>query len=148
MSLDVYLEYPIETADKRPVVPLREDGTIKHLTIEEWQARFPDREPLVMIESDTNTVYTANITHNLTVMASEAGLYEVLWRPDENGIEVAEQLIEPLKWGLIELVSKPEYYRQFNPQNGWGTYGLLVKFVSDYWMACMEYPQAKVRTWR
>ena len=27
------------------------------------------------------TVYCANITHNLNVMAGKAGIYEALWRP-------------------------------------------------------------------
>jgi hypothetical protein len=26
-------------------------------------------------------LYSANVTHNLTIMAHEAGLYLVLWRP-------------------------------------------------------------------
>ena len=41
-------------------------------------------------------VFDANITHNLTDMANAAGIYGVVWRPEENGIDCAEQLIAPL----------------------------------------------------
>jgi hypothetical protein len=93
-------------------------------------------------------VYQDNITHNLNKMADKAGLYEALWRPDENGITHAHQLIPILEKGLAELRSKPEFYEQFNPENGWGTYVGLVKFVRDYLEACKENPDAEVCVWR
>ncbi len=41
-------------------------------------------------------VHDQNITHNLTDMAEEAGIYGVVWRPEENGIEHARDLVGPL----------------------------------------------------
>jgi hypothetical protein len=35
------------------------------------------------------SVFERNITHNLNRMADEAGIYGVIWRPEENGIETA-----------------------------------------------------------
>lgn len=64
-------------------------------------------------------IYSANCTHNLNTMAENCGLYTFLWRPDEVGITKANQLIEPLTVGLELLKSNPEYYKQFNPSNGW-----------------------------
>ena len=61
-------------------------------------------------------------------MADEAGLYEALWRPEE-WLQVSQDLIHPLAWGLAELVRSPEKYKQFNPENGWGSYEGLVRFV-------------------
>lgn len=81
-------------------------------------------------------IYSANITHNLTKMADAAGLYEPLWRPDEIGIIKAYQLLEPLSRGLESLKANPDYYRTFNPENGWGSYEGLVKFVEKYLEAC------------
>ena len=49
---------------------------------------------------DGDEVYSRNITHNLNKMAEAAGIYTVLWRPDENGITKAHQCIEPLRTGL------------------------------------------------
>jgi hypothetical protein len=93
-------------------------------------------------------VYTANITHNLSKMAAEAGIYKALWRPEEIGITTAKQLIEPLRVGLALLRAEPQRFRAFNPENGWGTYDGLVAFVDAYLQACEENPDATVDVWR
>lgn len=90
-------------------------------------------------------VYSANITHNLGHMASEAGIYEALWRPEEIGITRAEQLIEPLTKGLLLLKSDPVRFQSLDSPNGWGTYKHFVPFVERYLEACQEFPDAEVR---
>ena len=92
-------------------------------------------------------VYDANITHNLNKMASEAGIYKELWRPEEVGITKAGQLIKPLQEGLALLKSDPERFKHLNPENGWGSYEGLVEFVEKYLEACVESPDAEVSTW-
>ena len=67
-------------------------------------------------------VYSANITHNLTAMAEEAGIYKHLWRPEELGIVHAGELIEPLQNGLDLMREDPQRFIQHNPENGWGSY--------------------------
>lgn len=89
-------------------------------------------------------VFEKNITHNLAPMARAAGLYDCLWRPQENGIAWAAQLIEPLQAGLKRLLDEPPRYMQLNPENGWGNYENLVKFVELYLAACIEHPDASV----
>ena len=89
-------------------------------------------------------VYWANITHNLTDMAFEAGIYLHLWRPEEIGITKAEQVVGWLILGLNLLKSDPEYYKQFDSPNGWGTYENFVPFVEKYLQACIENPDADV----
>lgn len=89
-------------------------------------------------------VYSRNITHNLTAMAREAGLYEALWRPEENGIHKAWQLIEVLREGLNTLLMDPPKFKAHNPSNGWGDYDGLVDFVQQYLAACERNPQADV----
>ena len=146
MSLDVYLQFEgmQNLADDR-VVPIREDGQNKLITRAEWYERYPNREPVCIdTRLDNNEVFSANITHNLGKMAGRAGIYEYLWRPDEFGIEVAEDLIEPLRVGLARLRADPEAYRELNPSNGWGCYEGLVEFVERYLDACQEWPDAKV----
>jgi hypothetical protein len=93
-------------------------------------------------------VYSRNITHNLNKMATEAGIYEPLWRPEEVGITHAHQLIAPLTEGLMKLKADPEHYEKFNAPNGWGTYEHFVPFVEDYLNACIENPNAEVRACR
>ena len=92
--------------------------------------------------------YSANITHNLGAMASEAGIYELLWRPDEIGVTTAAELIDPLRAGLHRLVERPTHFEQFNAPNGWGLYKNFVPFVAKYLEACVANPGAKVEVSR
>ena len=141
MSLDVYLgrrnpdfiEWEVKKA-----ASIAEAGEMKGLIpiIEQY---YEDRKP-----SETNQIYWANITHNLNRMAKAAGIYEVLWRPDEAGYTHAQQLIEPLKEGLEKLKADPKHFEQFNASNGWGLYGHFVPFVERYLEACIINPDAEV----
>ena len=150
MSLDVYLTLKgVQNLPSNPVIFIREDGELKEISREEWDRRFPNREPvLAELSSDDDTVYTANITHNLGKMAEDAGIYQYLWRPGELDIKYAKQLIEPLRVGLELLESDPARLEKFNPANGWGDYDGLVRFVKKYLAACEEYPEAEVSVWR
>jgi len=148
MSLDIYLTLPDALFADDPVAPrifIREGGSTKEITRAEWDARFPEREPVTVTEESREThVYHANITHNLTRMATEAGLYESLWRPDENRLTHARDLIELLRAGLRRLREAPLTFQQFNPSNGWGTYEGLCTFVVNYLAACEAHPEAEV----
>lgn len=93
-------------------------------------------------------VYEANITHNLGKMADAAGLYKPLWRPEEMGITKAGELIGPLTLGLAALKADPDYFKQFKPANGWGTYTGLCMFVESYLAACEANPDATIRVSR
>jgi hypothetical protein len=96
------------------------------------------------------SVYTANITHNLGKMASEVHLkngltlYNILWRPDEHGFTHAGQIVDSLHEGMVALITDPDHYRKFNPENGWGTYEGLVEFVKNYYQGCIENMQAEL----
>jgi len=94
------------------------------------------------------TVYDANITHNLNTMARAAGLYEALWRPDEIGITKARQLVEPLTKGLAWLKEHRTEAETHNAPNGWGLYEHFVPFVEKYLAACQAHPEATVDVWR
>ena len=117
MSLDVYLSHPIPTVKKGTGVFIRENDNTRELTIDEVKERYPESD-VQEVEYETDEVYSANITHNLNTMASQAGIYEHLWRPDEIGITKAKELIDPLREGLHKLKSEPEMYKAFNPSNG------------------------------
>lgn len=93
-------------------------------------------------------IYDVNITHNLTKMADEAGIYKHLWRPEEIGIKTADQLIEPLERGLKDLKSNPDHFKQFEPTNLWGTYAGFVNFVEQYLHECKTNPDAEISVWR
>ena len=87
-------------------------------------------------------VFNSNITHNLTEMAREAGIYYACWRPEDARIKTAEELIPVLEKGLSKLKADPTYFKQFNAPNGWGLYEHFVPFVEEYLKACKKYPDA------
>lgn len=146
MSLDVYLTLKgTNNSHSGSGIFVREGGQTKETSRAEWDKKFPEREPLVIDNQDSeDEVYTANITHNLNRMADEAGIYKHLWRPDEISISKAGQLIDPLCEGLALLESDPEHFRKLNPSNGWGDYDGLIRFTRDYLKACEQYPSAEV----
>ncbi len=100
------------------------------------------------------SVYDANITHNLGKMASAVKLsngmtlYDILWRPDEHGFYYAKEISELLDEGFNILLSSPEEYKRYNPENGWGSYEGLVNFVYNYRNACWDNPDAELRVSR
>ena len=106
------------------------------------------------------SVFTQNITHNLGKMAAEVkyglewtgdgelSLYEVLWRPEERGFTFARDIADLLDIGWNILLSDPEYFKKFNPENGWGSYDGLCDFVYKYRNACWDNPDAQLRVSR
>jgi len=97
------------------------------------------------------SVYSDNITHNLGKMASEVKLsngltlYDVLWRPDEHGLVLAKDISELLDEGWNILLSEPNHFMTFNPENGWGSYDGFQNFVYKYRNACWDNPDAELR---
>lgn len=148
MSLDVYLINDKRGEKKKHSgsgIFVRENGQSREITREEWDEKHPGQEPVVLQDDgDEDDDYSANITHNLGGMAEKAGLYEALWRPDEIGIELASQLIEPLTAGLKKLKARRSYFEKFNPSNGWGDYEVLVNFVGEYLEACKKFPDDRI----
>src|SRR6267154_1842325 len=65
--------------------------------------------------------FSANITHNLNRMAEAAGIYNEVWRPEENGIQFAHQLKEPLTRGIAWLEKHKEEAEAFDDPGHWGT---------------------------
>ena len=89
-------------------------------------------------------LYTANITHNLSMMAQAAGLYTVLWCPEEIDLTLAVDLIRSLEIGRDTLTIHASQFKAMNPKNGWGTYDDLLEFVENYLDACREHGSAYV----
>ncbi len=136
MSLDIYFtEPPGESEADRAVALLRANGM--HTAAQELQDAHRD-----------DNYWSRNITHNLNKMADAAGIYKHLWRPEEIGIVTAQQLIEPLTAALADLEARPDHYRQFDAENGWGDYSGFVAFVRAVLAAATERPTYLVRASR
>jgi len=103
-----------------------------------------------LIVTQPVSVYTANITHNLGRMAAEVKLtngrtlYEVLWRPGEHDMKFAKDIAELLDEGWNILLSDPVKFKQFTPENHWGSYERLCDFVYKYRNACWDQPDAEL----
>ena len=141
MSLDVSLTIKTPIIKKGTGVFIRENGETKELTVEQVRERFPNAI-VDENEIETRCVFTSNITHNLGEMAEKANIYKACWRPEEIGATNARDIIPLLETGLIDMKDRPEYYRQFDSPNGWGTYNDFVPWVEEYLAACKEYPDA------
>lgn len=97
----------------------------------------------------TEDGWSGNITHNLTAMASAAGLYYAIWRPDEyqHGCR-ARNLIPDVEEGLKWLHENEDEARKHEPKNKWGSYDGLIDFVQDYLSALHRFPDADVEVSR
>lgn len=82
-------------------------------------------------------VFSGNVTHNLTEMAREAGIYEALWRSTGKN---ASEIVDVLEKGLIELALNPTKYKQFDSPNGWGSWENFLPFVAEVYENCKKYP--------
>lgn len=151
MSLDIYLIGGMKVKKSSSGIFIRENGQTKEITREEWDRRYPGTEPVVFKgvgKVETSVMFEANITHNLTTMASICGLYCPMWKPEIHGWVTASDIIRPLETGLEELKSNPEKYKEHNPENGWGSYELLISVAEDYLAACRENPSAVIEVSR
>lgn len=98
-----------------------------------WQKRERDVE-----------VFSTNITHNLNKMADEAGIYYFLWRPDEIGATLAKHVTTPIKEGLERLKARPDYFKQFDTENEWGTYKDFIPWLEQLVIALDKNPEATI----
>ena len=92
----------------------------------------------------TPETWSADITHNLNKMAGEAGIYGIVWRPEENDIESAAQLIAPLTTALEEMKTDPKRFKKYDDPEGWGTLEQFLSWLNEYLEACIKYPNATV----
>lgn len=81
-------------------------------------------------------------------MADVVGIYNPLWRPEENGFANAKDIIDILEKGLVELKNNPAVQKKYDSENGWGLYIHFVPFVEEVLNACKEYPESTINACR
>lgn len=91
-------------------------------------------------------VFKKNITHNLTDMAVDAGIYKLLWHPERIDVSKAHQVIDPLRAAITSMVNDPSRFSKHNPENGWGSYDSFLRACHDILEACEKYPTATINT--
>lgn len=148
MSLDLTLTTRKPIIRKGTGVFIREKGETRELqTIEEVRAHFPDSDisGIEVREYETNAIFDENITHNLGRMAENIygdnySLYTLLWRPEEKGFtKVNKCYIENISECLAYMLIHRKELEQYNPENGWGNYEGLLRFVTKLAYALSEW---------
>ena len=158
MSLDLYIESKTPVLHRGTGVYIRENGeTVELKTKQEVLTYFPDANPDDIEEKtyEDNEYFHINLTHNLTKMArqcsiigtcnynSDSGtltLYDLLWHPKDNlGIEVPnEDYLQDVLQCCRKLREYPSFFKQYNPENGWGTYEQLLNRTREYAKALLS----------
>jgi hypothetical protein len=87
--------------------------------------------------------YWRNHTSNTSRMWREAGCDIAAC-----GGHQAAQFAEGLAGAISAMEEEPEKYRQWEPENQWGTYETTLSFLRDLLDACRAYPRAVVRVSR
>ena len=152
MSLDLYIISKTPVLHRGTGVYIRENGETKELsTKQEVLTHFPDMNPDTIEEKtyEDNDYFHINITHNLVTMADECKvhgtcnynsdsavvtLYDLMWHPEDN-LNITTPNMDYLKDIVIcyrKLLEESDYFKKFNPDNGWGTYEQLVKRTKEY----------------
>jgi len=75
-------------------------------------------------------------------------LYEIMWRPEEVGIYDGGTLLPHLQRALDYMLPREGELKEYNPDNGWGTYEGLLKAVRDMGQHCAMFPHASLRSCR
>lgn len=152
MSLDLYIKSNTPVLHRGTGVFIRENGQNRELTTkQEVLTYFPDVNSDDIIEKtyEDNDFFHLNLTHNLTEMASRCRvigtcnydsdsavvtLYDLLWHPSEElNIKVPNlDYLEDVMACYKNLLQNPEFFKMYNPTNGWGTYEQLCNGTKEY----------------
>ena len=93
-------------------------------------------------------VFEANITHNLTGMAREAGIYEACWSPEELNARKAKDITPFLEKGYKKMKEDPARFKKFDSPNGWGLYENFLPWVRNYLESCKDNPEANISVYK
>lgn len=149
MSLDISLHSDDGHKGKAGGIFIRKGGRTVEITREEWdRLKNPGKEPVQVKPYETDELFSANITHNLGEMADRAGIYYALWQPEEKDWKLASDITPVLEEGLRLLKKYPEFFKEFDSENGWGVYEHFVPFVEEVLDACKKYPNARIEVSR
>ncbi len=93
------------------------------------------------IITGSESVYETNITHNLSKMAHEAGIYEAIWCAEDKS---PKDVIEEIEKGYAKMVEQPNYFKFYSSSNGWGTYEQFIPWLENLIEYYKEYPNTKI----
>ena len=86
-------------------------------------------------------VVSKNITHNVSGMWTEAGIYNSLYN---SAGKRAKEVLPNLEVGLALMKAYPERFKKHSAKNGWGTYEQAVPWLEDLIEQFWKYPDGKI----
>jgi hypothetical protein len=107
------------------------------------QVELPDRVKAVVGDERIGTNYTSNVWRMWdealgTANDSMSALYHL------SG-EVCGDIVEQLERAVDDMIARPDFYRQWNPANGWGDYEGALRYLAGIEAYCRAYPKARLR---
>lgn len=87
----------------------------------------------------THDLWSGNVTHNLVPMWQKAGVYEALYKNDG---KKAKDVLAVVEQGYKDMLKNKETYVALNPENGWGDFDGALKFIREFYEACVQYPES------
>lgn len=92
-------------------------------------------------KTTTVNVHKQNITHNLSSMAKQLGIYDFLWGEQERS---AGDMIKPLNIAIRLLNKNIDHYKKWDAENGWGTAEDFLLWLEELLGACIDNPSAEI----
>lgn len=89
-----------------------------------------------------------NYTSNVSGMWSKALGGETLGDLIEAKGKRNADLVEPLTVAVAEMKEAPEFFREMNPSNGWGSYEGALDYLVWMLEMCRAVPDGWVEVWR
>jgi hypothetical protein len=91
------------------------------------------------------SVFSTNMTHNVTNMWREAGVYDALYMSQG---KLAGDFVRVLDAGVVDMSTHPEKYRPMSDPEGWGTYAQAFTWLKEVRDAFKENPDATIEVWK
>jgi hypothetical protein len=86
-------------------------------------------------------VASENITHNVSAMWHEAGIYDLLYNSEG---KLAKDIVDGLENGFKDMYAHPAKYEMLNSPNGWGTYPHALDFLTRVIQDCYKFPDSTI----
>lgn len=87
-------------------------------------------------------IHHQEITHNVSPMWREAGVYEAIYKSDGRA---AGEFLPAIRAGVGIMRSNPSRFSRLNPPNGWGDSEGALRFLEGWLRACEGHPKATIR---
>jgi hypothetical protein len=87
------------------------------------------------------SVVDENITHNVSKMWREAGIYESLYNSEG---KTAKEVIPVLIEGYTKMLSDPKKFKELDSPNGWGAYENALPWLNKLILKFQEYPDGVI----